>query len=148
MDTAQILKASPDELTDGASTCSMTIGDATRELKRQRAITSTAKDRLCDSVNGAIGDLNKIVSELSNQARIGTDTTYINSMLYNSLLLLIDELDYIAEYITRVEDQIDTAVFDIAKKLNESIVHLIGHRKDILFKIIETTYKIHDYIIR
>ena len=79
---------------------------------------------------------------------MGNDTSHINSMLYYSLVLLIDELDYIATYIEKIENSIDIACFDIAKKLNESIVHLIGHRKDILMKVIDTTYKIHDYIIK
>lgn len=147
MDTADILKAGVDDLSDSKS-CSMDKGEATRELSRQKAITRTTKERLVQSVNGAVTELDRIVGELSNQAKMSNDMSYINSMLYNSLLMLIDELDYIAGYIERIESNIDMACFDVAKKLNESIVHLIGHRKDILFKVIETTYKIHDYIIK
>lgn len=140
-----ILSAGIDALS-GGNACK--IEDGNKELTRQKKITHSAKDKLVSSVEGAIGELNGILSELSGQAKLGTDTTYINSMLYNSLLLLIDELDYIAAYIERIENSIDIAVFDVAKKLNESIVHLIGHRKDILMKVIDTTYKIHDYIIK
>lgn len=147
METADILKAGIDDLSDSKS-CSMDKGDATRELHRQKVITRTTKEKLIQSVNGAISELDRIVGELSTQAHMGNDMSYINSMLYNSLLMLIDELDYIAGYIERIENSIDMACFDVAKKLNESIVHLIGHRKDILFKVIETTYKIHDYIIK
>jgi hypothetical protein len=141
-----ILNASIDTLSGNSSSC--TINDANVELNRQKIITHTAKDRLVNSVEGAIAELNGILAELSSKTKLGADTTYINSMLYNSLLLLIDELDYIARYIERIENSIDLAVFDVAKKLNESIVHLIGHRKDILMKVIDTTYKIHDYIIK
>lgn len=150
MEAMDILKAGADSLIEeGSASCAMNSPkDATLELRRQKVITQTTKDRLVHSVNGAIGELNHIVSGLSSQAKLGGDTSYINAMLYNSLILLLDELDYIADYIERIENQIDIACFDIAKKLNESIVHLIGHRKDILFKVIETTYKIHDYILK
>lgn len=150
MEAVDILKAGADTLIEeGSSSCSMdSVKDSARELRRQRQITQTTKERLAQSVQGAIGELNQIVGALSSQAKLGSDTSYINAMLYNSLILLLDELDYIADYVQRIENQIDTACFDIAKKLNESIVHLIGHRKDILFKVIETTYKIHDYILK
>lgn len=143
METAEILKAGADELiietNDNTSTCSLTQSDAINEFKRQKVITQNTKDKLVESIEGAIGELNSIIQELSNQAKLGNNTKYINSMLYNSLVLLIDELDYIAKYIERIENSIDNACFDIAKKLNESIVNLIGHRKDIIFKVIETT---------
>lgn len=150
MESVDILKAGADKLIEeGSSNCSLsTAKNSSKELRRQKEITQTTKDRLTHSVNGAICELNQIVGALSSQAKLGSDTSYINDMLYNSLILLLDELDYIAGYIERIENQIDIACFDIAKKLNESIVHLIGHRKDILFKVIETTYKIHDYILK
>ena len=146
MDAAEILTANVDSFADKQNDCTL-APLSTGELKRQRVITQNTKDTLCQSVNGAIEELNSIVGVLSSQANM-RDTSYINSMLYNSLVMLIDELDYIAGYIERIENNIDMAVFDIAKKLNESIVQLIGHRKDILFKVIECTYKIHDYIIK
>jgi hypothetical protein len=146
MDAADFLKAGPDDLKEGS--CTMSQGDATHELGRQKAITKNTKECLVKSIEGAVKDLDRIVNELSSQAKLGNDTSHINSMLYNSLLMLIDELDYIGGYIERIENSIDMACFDVAKKLNEAIVHLIGHRKDILFKVIETTYKIHDYIIK
>lgn len=149
METADILNAGIDDLSNSKS-CTMDSGkaEATQELKRQKQITRTTKERLIQSVNGAIKDLDRIVGDLANKAKMGQDTSNLNSMLYNSLLMLIDELDYIAGYIEKIENNIDMAMFDTAKKLNESIVHLIGHRKDILFKVIETSYKIHDYIIK
>lgn len=149
MEAKDILNANPDELIEEESVaCSMTADDATRELKRQKQFTKTSKKLLCESVNNAVNELTMIVNELTSQAKLGNDTSAINSLLFNSLILLIDELDFIAGYIERIENSIDMACFDVAKKLNESIVNLIGHRKDILFRVIETSYKIHDYIIK
>jgi len=148
MEAAEILNAGIDSFLDQPSSCKLDNDGIKKELNKQKNITRTTKDLLANSLSGAIGELNGIVGELSSQAKMGNDTSHINSMLYYSLVLLIDELDYIATYIEKIENSIDIACFDIAKKLNESIVHLIGHRKDILMKVIDTTYKIHDYIIK
>jgi len=157
MTLQNILHATPDEFTNDAcklnnESCKLSSEDSKfttyNEFRNQKTITVNTRDKLCQSITGAIGELNQILSELSGKAKLGNDTSHINSMLYNSLILLIDELDYVAQYIEKIEGNIDMACFDIAKKLHESIVHLIGYRKDILFKVIETTYKIHDYIIK
>lgn len=145
MNTAEILNAGADQLIDEeidestSSSCAFNVDAVTEELRLQKEITKNAKDKLKESIEGAIDELNTIVNELSSKAKLGGNTKHINGMLHNSLVLLIDELDYIANYIQQIENHIDMAVFDIAKKLNESIVNLIGHRKDIIFKIIETT---------
>lgn len=144
--TEDLLEASVDDMI--TRTCGMDFEDSEVIRRPKHKDSASSKENLVISISGALDELNDIIGELSKQLNLKRDTRNINSVMYYSLLMLVDELDYLLQYIQRIEDQIDIAVFDVAKKLNESIVNLIGHRKDILFKVIETSCKIHDYIIK
>ena len=106
------------------------------------------KELIVSSIGDAINELNEILEDISKNINLKTSPNKINNLLYYSFIMLIDELEYIKSYIAKIEESIDISVFDTAKKLNDSIVNLIGHRKDILFKIIETTCKIQEYLIK
>jgi hypothetical protein len=106
------------------------------------------KDTVRDSIKEAIDELNGILQDIAETIDLKHSPNRINNLLYYSLIMLIDELEYIRTYIEKIEESIDISVFDTAKKLNDSIVNLIGHRKDILFKLLETSCKIQEYLIK
>ena len=141
-----ILEATVDEMLKMSNDVPTT--DPEDVIKNPKHSNTSAKKQLINSINGAIEELNDIIGEITKQIHLKRDIKNINSIMYYSLLMLVDELDYLLQYIEKIESQIDIAVFDTAKKLNETIVNLIGHRKDILFKVIETSCKIHDYILK